>query len=347
MEPLISTVLPEGPWMCVGADILTIEGRNYLTVEDYFSRYPEVVLLQNMTSMHIINKIKGIFARFGIPKILRADNGSQFDCKEFREFGKQYGFTLTTSSPRYAKSNGFAEASVKSVKKILQKSKVEDPNLALLAYRTSPLESGYSPSELLFGRKLRTNIPTHPSSLEPKWPDLKKFREKDRELKERQKRNHDSRHKAVDLPELQQGEEVWITDLKRYGKVIKMTEEPRSYLLKSAGRVIRRNRFHLIPTGKIHSPEQMPYPFIPPYSNSQDNSLSIPSSNQPPVAVSSQSLDSTTEPTNGPLELPGEPPEQPVSPRKSLVPPQTEVGSQTGKTTRSGRRVKPAQKMNL
>ncbi|KYQ58519.1 hypothetical protein ALC60_02483, partial [Trachymyrmex zeteki] len=64
-----------------------------------------------------------------------------------------------TSSPRYpVQNNGKVEAAVKTVKRILKKE--TEPTLGLLAYRTSPLETGSSPCELLMGRKLRTTIPS-------------------------------------------------------------------------------------------------------------------------------------------------------------------------------------------
>ena len=43
------------------------------------------------------------------------------------------------------------------MKNLLKKS--EDPYLALMAYRSTPLEVGYSPSELLMSRTLRTTVP--------------------------------------------------------------------------------------------------------------------------------------------------------------------------------------------
>ena len=36
--------------------------------------------------------------------------------------------------------------------------------LAMLAYRSTPLENGYSPVELLMGRLLRTTIPVYSQS---------------------------------------------------------------------------------------------------------------------------------------------------------------------------------------
>lgn len=44
--------------------------KRYLVVVDYYSRYPEVALLNNLKSEEIIRHLKPIFARHGIPEKL-------------------------------------------------------------------------------------------------------------------------------------------------------------------------------------------------------------------------------------------------------------------------------------
>ena len=73
---------------------------------------------------------------------------------------KNWDITHITSSPRYPQSNGFAERMVQTVKKLLAKSKDEDPHIALLNYRASPFLNLPSPAELLMGRKIRTKLPS-------------------------------------------------------------------------------------------------------------------------------------------------------------------------------------------
>ena len=63
---------------------------------DYFSRYPEVIKLTTTTSAAVITALKSIFARYGIPEIVRSDNGPQFASQEFATFAKLYGFQLLT-----------------------------------------------------------------------------------------------------------------------------------------------------------------------------------------------------------------------------------------------------------
>ena len=90
-----------------------------------------------------------------------SDNGKQFASAEFKSFAAEWGFSPETSTSRYPQSNGLAENAVKVMKKIILKylETDEDPFLALLAYRNSPLENGKTPAELMFGRKLRTSLP--------------------------------------------------------------------------------------------------------------------------------------------------------------------------------------------
>lgn len=161
---MIATPLPEYPWQKVSSDLFQLNGAQYIVVVDYFSRYPEVIKLSTTTSHQIIEVLKKIFSRHGIPEIVVSDNGPQYSSREFCEFAESYAFTHVTSSPHYAQSNGHAERTVKTVKKLLQEA--EDPHMALLTYRSTPFPwCGLSPSELLMGRQLRANLPIEKKSI--------------------------------------------------------------------------------------------------------------------------------------------------------------------------------------
>ena len=136
-EPLLPTTLPSHPWERVAADLCQLKGSVYLVVVDYFSRYIEVKQMTSTTATKVIEALKSVFSRYGIPEVLMSNNGPQFACSEVEDFAAQYKFTHITSSPLYPQSNGLAERSVKTVKGLLRDA--EDPYLALLAYRATPL----------------------------------------------------------------------------------------------------------------------------------------------------------------------------------------------------------------
>ena len=99
-------------------------------------------------------------ARHGICEYFHSDGGKYFTSSTFKEFAKQYDVEIVTSSPKLAQSNGMIERHVGTIKDMLKKA--EDPYIALLAYRTTPLHNGFSPAELLMGRKLHTTLPMQP-----------------------------------------------------------------------------------------------------------------------------------------------------------------------------------------
>lgn len=245
-EPLMPTKLPERPWTMLGMDLMELEKSYYLVIEDYYSRWIEVIKTDRITSLAIISRIKNVFARFGIPETVRSDGGTQFTSDEFKQFAKDYGFQQEISSPTFAQSNGASEKGVNIAKNILIKSR-DDPNLGLLSYRSTPLECGRSPAELLFGRKLRTDVPVISSELVPSWKNImKEVEEKENQLKLRNKKNFDSSKGAKELSQLKSGAEVWITDMKRWGTVVKDDKHPRSYIVDTEKGAIRRNRKHLV-----------------------------------------------------------------------------------------------------
>ena len=128
---------------------------------------------------------------------------------------------------------------VKTTKSRLKKEK--DPTKGLLAYRSTPLTCGYSPSELLMGRKLRNTIPTFHTVLNPSWPDMEKLHEREAESKEKQRLNFNHRHNAAPLKALQPGIPVHIKDMGTTGTVTRAAETPRSNMIETEKGTVRRN----------------------------------------------------------------------------------------------------------
>ncbi len=247
-EPLIPHAVPERPWQKLGADIFSLFGKDYLLIVDYYSKYPEVCLLNGKTASSVIEQFKSVFSRHGIPEVVIADN-MPFNSLEMRRFATSWNFEIVTSSPHFAQSNGQAERCIQTVKTLLIKAQESgaDPYIALLQYRTSPISGlEHSPAQLLFGRALRTKLPVVAASLEPDRlsarPDLV-------QRQQQQKEQYDQR--AHQLPELQPGDIVRVRHNDQWlpGKVQSKHSAPRSYLVETAsGSVLRRNRRDLLKT---------------------------------------------------------------------------------------------------
>ena len=242
-QPLNPTPLPQLPWQQVATDLFEWKQANYLLVVDYFSRYIEIARLNRPTTSEVVVHLKSIFARHGIPETLISDNGPQYASQEFADFARDYEFEHYTSSPYFPQGNGEAERAVGTVKSFLKKS--GDPYKALLAYRSTPLQIGFSPSQLLMGRVLRSTVPTTRSQREPQVPDLTTVRARDKQSKARQKRNYDAHHGARELSPLKPGDQVWISQKQREGEV-QSEVVPQSYTVESQGDIVRRNRRDLI-----------------------------------------------------------------------------------------------------
>uniref|UniRef100_A0A8C9WWT4 Integrase catalytic domain-containing protein n=1 Tax=Sander lucioperca TaxID=283035 RepID=A0A8C9WWT4_SANLU len=228
---------------------------------DYFSRFFEVAKLTHTTSEAVIEHCKSIFAHHGIPDVVRSDNGPQFASEHFRKFAQKWSFSHVTSSPHFPQSNGEAERAVRTIKGLLKKS--SDPYLALMAYRAAPLANGHSPAELLMGRKIRTPVPVIPSQLNPRWTDMENLKRTEQRYRQKQKQNYDRRHRARNMPLLQQGDRVWVKDMLERGKVVSNAGTPRSYIIETPRGTLRRNRYHLssTPTAPVTTtdvPEVMP-----------------------------------------------------------------------------------------
>ncbi|KAL7883347.1 hypothetical protein SRHO_G00010050 [Serrasalmus rhombeus] len=155
----------------------------------------------------------------------------------FRNFAREFKFIHTTSSPHYPQANWEAERAVRTLKGLWKKER--DYSKALLVYRATPLEHGFSPSQLLMGRR---SLPQPPGNLSPVWPNLKEFRKKDEAVRERQAINYNQRHGSCPLPKLHVGQKVWLATEHVHGSVIGPAHTPRSYLVDTSRGMLRRNR---------------------------------------------------------------------------------------------------------
>ena len=155
-QPAVEQPLPESPWDEIAVDLFTFGGDCYLIAVDYYSKWIETAKLADQSALSVVKALKTVFSRFGIPSRIRCDNGLCFDSTVMRDFAKTWGFAHDTSSPRYPQSNGLAERAVGIVKRLW--SSGDDWDSALLAYRTTLLRCGYSPSQLLFGRPIRSSL---------------------------------------------------------------------------------------------------------------------------------------------------------------------------------------------
>ena len=155
-------MLPEKPWSRLHLDhAINFLGTNWLLLTDAYSKYPCIHPTQSVSAKSTIDLLEQDFAHFGYPHTLVTDNASAFLSDEFQNWCNEHGITHLTGPPYHPATNGSAERLVQTFKQALRKSSLP-PRKALqqflMQFRRTPTSSGYSPSELLNSRQMRTKI---------------------------------------------------------------------------------------------------------------------------------------------------------------------------------------------
>ena len=244
-EPMIPHEVPERQWQKIASDLFTWEKRQFMVTVDYLSRFFEIDELTSTTSAAVIRKLSAHFARQGIPEIFVSDNAAQFSSQEFEDFAREWDFEHVTPSPEYPQSNGLAEKAVQIAKKIMTKAKEDrrNPLLALLEYRCTPVDGMKSPAEILYGRQLRSILPSTSQHLQQTETDLQQIIQRRQTMQDRQKRYYD--RQAKPLPPLNVRDTVYLQSKNKWqpGTIVDVADTPRSYIVKTQeGGTYRRNR---------------------------------------------------------------------------------------------------------
>ena len=108
-EPLQSHPTPELPWHTVATDLFKVRNSKYLLLVDNYNRFPVLHKLGNTTSRVLVQEMKAVFAKLGVPNVIVSDTGPQYTSAEFKDFMKQWQIEHRVLSPRNPQSNGMAE----------------------------------------------------------------------------------------------------------------------------------------------------------------------------------------------------------------------------------------------
>jgi hypothetical protein len=165
-EPFVAAVDPTAPMEAWGADLCDYGGSAWLVAVDRFSGFPFVERLRRTSTSDVTKILLKWFMDWGFPRVVRTDGGPQFR-GEFKKFCSQWGVAHEVSSPYNPQSNGLAEAAVKNVKRLLQKTSPAEFTHALFAFRNTPRADGFSPAQMFVGRKQRGQLPMLESASQP------------------------------------------------------------------------------------------------------------------------------------------------------------------------------------
>lgn len=261
-EPMKRKQMPSGPWEDIAMDFLgpLPEGQWLLVVVDYFSRYVEISEMLQITARDTIRELVAMFSRFGIPQSIRADNGPQLsaDCREFKQFCDEHGIELVNTTPYWPQANGEVERQNRSFLKRMQIAqelgkdwRLELRKYLLTYHMTDHPTTGKSPSELMFGRRIKTKLPIIPFFAESNSAAS----DHDRVSKEKGK-EYANRKRRAQSSDLNVGDKVYVKRMQKDNK-LSTRFAPEQFVVESrigsevlikslvSGQKLKRNVVHL------------------------------------------------------------------------------------------------------
>jgi hypothetical protein len=128
---------------------------------EYFSKWIEAKPLATITLVTVQKFFwQNIVCRFGVPKAITMDNGTQFDAETFKDFCDQIGTKIYFASVRHPESNGLVERANDIIMTGIMKLIFNQPRgkwleeLIKVVWNhntTISRSTGFAPFKLLFG----------------------------------------------------------------------------------------------------------------------------------------------------------------------------------------------------
>ena len=87
-----------------------------MCIVDYNSKFPVIRRLEGLSAESLINTVKIIFAKYGIPQKIMSEVGTNFVSDRFQQFCKTINVEQAVSLAYHHQSKGQVEACIKFIK---------------------------------------------------------------------------------------------------------------------------------------------------------------------------------------------------------------------------------------
>ena len=97
-----------------------------MVVIDDFSRFPVTEIVKSTAFSQVGPKLNHMLSMFGVPKLIKTDNGLPFNGKEFKEFADHLGFHHRKVAPVWPEANGEVERFMETLLKLIRTVEAEE-----------------------------------------------------------------------------------------------------------------------------------------------------------------------------------------------------------------------------
>ena len=148
----------------VGPFPRSARGHQYiLVIMDYATRYPEALPLRTMASKGIARELMLLISRVGIPDEILTEQGTPFMSKIMKDLATLLNIKQLRTSVYHPQTDGLVERFNRTLKSMLKKVIEADgrnwdqllPYLMFSVREVPQASTGFSPFELLYGRRPR------------------------------------------------------------------------------------------------------------------------------------------------------------------------------------------------
>ena len=156
-KPIIS----RWPMERLASDPFHYSGKTYLATKCAYSGWLWCHKMKDITSETVIEVLDSIMLSFGKCMIFQSDNGPCFRSTLFKEYLEKNGIIHETSSSYHAAGNGQIEIGCKILKILIKKAKADWKVFLVMLreFNNYPRQNGFSPSDIMFGRRQKTELP--------------------------------------------------------------------------------------------------------------------------------------------------------------------------------------------